>query len=157
IDAEVIGCDPPAGRTLRHRERLIERRLEPVFAGHTQIHPGKMAHRGYDDLRSERQRCDDDPRGNGAVIGAEWGAPSKVVEELAFDAVHNPFGPTRSVACRETPTILPVALEIHRIANRVLLLHRGCLAAVLKIVAAVLLHEGVPDAAKVDPHVRELM
>ena len=31
IDAEVIRRDPPAGRAALHRERLIERRLEPVF------------------------------------------------------------------------------------------------------------------------------
>jgi hypothetical protein len=34
IDAEVIRGDPPGGRTLVHRKRLIERRLEPVFGGH---------------------------------------------------------------------------------------------------------------------------
>src|SRR5262249_26872279 len=95
--------------------------------------------------------------GNGAVIGTEWSSPSQVVEELAFDAVHNSPGPPGSVACRETPAVLPVALEIHRISNRVLLLHVGRVAAVLEVVTVVLLHEGVTDAAKVDPHVRKLV
>src|SRR5262249_46657640 len=65
--------------------------------------------------------------------------------------------PTGSVACREPPTVAPVAHEIHRIANRVLLLDKGSLSAVFKIVAAMLTHERVAQVTKVDPHVGELM
>jgi len=121
------------------------------------MHSGKIAHSGYDNLRSERQGGDGDPGSNGAVIGTEWGAASKVLEELAFDAVDDSFGPSGSVACRESSAVFPVAFEIHRIANRVLLVQEGRLAAVLKVVTAVLFHEGVTDAAEVDPHVRKLM
>ena len=50
-----------------------------------------------------------------------------------------------------------VADEIPWIADRVFLLHERRLPAVLEVVAAVRPHEFVANAAKVDPHVRELM
>src|SRR4029453_736580 len=37
IDAEVVRGDPPAGRAVVHRKRLVERRLEPGGGGHTQV------------------------------------------------------------------------------------------------------------------------
>src|SRR6516165_12301894 len=37
IDPEVIGSDPPAGRAAIHRERLIERGLEPILRRHPQV------------------------------------------------------------------------------------------------------------------------
>src|SRR4030095_4964544 len=43
------------------------------------------------------------------------------------------------------------------IADRVFLLNKRRLPAVFEVVAAVRPHEFVADAAKVDPHVRELM
>src|SRR4030095_15926750 len=43
------------------------------------------------------------------------------------------------------------------IADRILLLHKRRLPAVLEVVAAVRPHEFVANAAKVDPHMRELM
>src|SRR5262249_41479444 len=81
----------------------------------------------------------------------------EVIEELAIDAAHGPLPGTGSVARGETPTILPVPCEVHRIPNRVFLLDERRLAAVLEVVRPVLPHEGVADAAKVYPHVRQLM
>ena len=44
-----------------------------------------------------------------------------------------------------------------RVAPRVLALNFGGAPAVLEIVAALLAHEAIPDAAKIDPCVRELV
>src|SRR4030095_9004374 len=110
-----------------------------------------------DDFRSERERGDHDPRGDGAVVWTEWSASSDVVEELAFAPVDHPPSPTRPVACREAPTVFAVADEIPGIADRVFLLHKRRLPAVLKVVAGVCTHELVANAAKVDPHMRELV
>ena len=78
-----------------------------------------------------------DPRRDSAVVGTEWGASSDIVEKLAFDAVDHPLRPTGPVACRESPTVFAVADEIHGIADRVFLLHKRRLPAVLEVVAAV--------------------
>src|SRR4030095_8942237 len=43
------------------------------------------------------------------------------------------------------------------VGDRVLLLNKGCLSAVLEVVAAMLAHERVADATEVDPQVRKLM
>src|SRR4030095_16464768 len=157
IDAEVMRRDPPTRRAIRHGKRLIERRLEPILPGHPQVHSGKVPDGRDDDFRSKRERGDDDPRGDSAVVWTEWGASSDVIEELAFDAVDYTLPPTRSVACRKAPTVFAVADEIPGIADRVFLLHKRRLPAVLEVVAAVRPHEFVANAAKVDPHMRELM
>src|SRR4029450_13197559 len=129
IDAEVTRRDPPTRWAIRHGKRLIERRLEPIFRGHPQVHSGKIPHRRDDDFRSKRERGDDDPRGNSSVVWTEWGAPGDVVEELAFVAVDDTLLPTGSVACREAPTMFAVADEIPGIPDRVFLLHQRRLPA----------------------------
>src|SRR6185369_11673920 len=55
IDSKVIGRDPPASRTILDNKRLIERRLEPVFRRHSQVHLRKMPYGRDDDFRSKRQ------------------------------------------------------------------------------------------------------
>src|SRR4029077_5481546 len=157
IDAEVTRRDPPTRRAIRHGKRLIERRLEPVFRGHPQVHSGKVPHGRDHDFRSKRERGDDDPRGDSAVVWPEWGASSDVIEKLVFDAADNTLCPTGSVGCRESPTVFAVPHEIPGIANRVFLLHKRRLTAVLEVVAAMRSHEFVANAAKIDPHMRELM
>ena len=138
VDPEVVRRNPPAGRAIVHRERRVERGLEPVPGRHPQVHPGEMAHRRDDDLRSEGERGDHDPRGDGTVVRAERGAARDVIEELALDAVDRALGPARAVAGREPPAVLAVAREAQRIADRVLLLDEGRLPAVFEIVGATL-------------------
>src|SRR5208283_2385334 len=138
------------------RIRLIERRLEPVSFRHAQIHSCKVADRRDNDLRYEWQRSDHYPRCDRAVVGTERGAASDVIVELPLDAIDHSLAPTGPVTCREPTTVLPVADEILRIANRILLLHKRCLPGVLEIVGPVVTHVGVPYASKVNPHVRQL-
>src|SRR4029450_6930969 len=133
IDAEVTRRDPPTRWAIRHGKRLIERRLEPVFRGHPQVHSGKVSHGRNDDFRSKRERSDDDPRGDSAVVGPEWGASSDVIEKLAFDTADNTLCPTGSVGCRESPTVFAVTDEIPGIADRVFLLHKRRLTAILEV------------------------
>src|SRR4051812_40636653 len=112
-----------------------------------------MAHRRDDDLRREGERGEGHPRGDGAVVGTERGAPRDVVEELALDAVDHAPAPAGAVAGREPPAVRAVSGEAPRIADRVLLLDEGRLPAVLEVVAAARPHEVIADAAKVDPQV----
>ena len=63
----------------------------------------------------------------------------------------------RAVARRQAPAVRAVALEALGIADRVLALHQRRAPAVLEVVDAVAAHEGVLDAAQVDPHVRVLV
>src|SRR5262249_25054275 len=93
----------------------------------------------------------------GAVVRAERGAAGGVVEEFPLYPVHDSLDPARAVAGREPPAVLPVAGELQRVVDRVRLLHEGRLPAVLEVVTAVVMHEGVAEAAEVDPQVRELM
>src|SRR5262249_61671518 len=109
VDAEVVRRDPPAGRAVLDGEGLVERRLEPVGPGHPQVQRREVANRRDDDLRGERQRGDHDPRGDGAVVRAERGAPGVIVEELALDPAHDALHPAGAVAGREPPAMLAVA------------------------------------------------
>ena len=83
--------------------------------------------------------------------------PRDVVEEAALDAVDDEHGRPRPFARGDAPAVLAVALELPRIADPVLLMSVGRAAAVLEVVAVLCPHEGVPDAAEVDPDVRELV
>src|SRR3954454_15178780 len=104
-----------------------------------------MPDRRDDDFRGEGERGDGDPRGDGAVVGAERGPARDIVEELALDAVHDALAPAGAVAGREPPAVLAVSREVHRIADRVLLLDEGRLPAILEIVAAARPHKVVAD------------
>src|SRR6476646_7624037 len=131
IDAKVVRRDPPTGRNIRHRKRLVEGWLEPVFPCHSQVHSREVRHRGNDDLRRKRYRRDHDPWGYSAVVWPEWGASSDVIEEIAFDAIDLALRPTRPVASSESPAMLAVADEVERIPGRIFLLHKRGLPAVL--------------------------
>src|SRR4029077_1389297 len=114
-DAEVVGCDPPAGRAVLHGEGLVEGRLEPIRGGHAEVQPGEVAGSRDDDFRRKRQRGDDDPRSNGAVVNAERSAARDIIIELPLHPVHPPLDPAWTVAGREAPAMLPVALELERV------------------------------------------
>src|SRR5690606_40748174 len=63
----------------------------------------------------------------------------------------------RPLAGAETPAVLVVAGVAARVDAGVGALHVHGAAAVLEVVAALLAHEAVADAAEVDPGVRELV
>ena len=157
VHAEVVWGDPPSGRAVFHGEGLVERRLEAVGLRHTQLQRGQVPDSGDHDLRGERQRGDHNPRSDCAVVGAVGRPAGDVFVELPLDLVHRSLHPARAITGREPPTVLPVALELQRVPDGVLLLHKGRLPTVLEVVGAVLAHEGVADAAEIDPQVRELM
>src|SRR5262249_56193931 len=119
--------------------------------------PARWRTVGNDDLRGERQRGDHDPRGDGTVVRAERGATGVVVEELPLYPVHDPLHPAGAVAGRQSPAVLPVAGELQRVMDRVGLVHESRLPAVLEVVAPVVVHEGVTEAAEVNPQVRGLL
>src|SRR5581483_1801254 len=87
----------------------------------------------------------------------ERSATGDVVEELPLLSVYDPLHPSRAIARRKPPAVFTVADPLHRVVHRIRLLHEGRLPAVLEVVAAVFAHEGVTEAAEVDPQVRELV
>src|SRR5262249_50948542 len=62
-----------------------------------------------------------------------------------------------TIRCGQAPAALAVSLEFVGIALGVLALDQRRAPAVLKVVAALLAHEAVADAAKIDPRVRVLV
>ena len=109
------------------------------------------------DLRRERQRRHRRPRRDGAVVRPVREAARLVVVEATLDAIDPVRGGTGAVARGDPPAVFAVSLEVVRVADRILLLHQGRTAAVLEVVDAPLAHEGVLDAPKVNPDVRQLM
>src|SRR6202040_1888048 len=63
----------------------------------------------------------------------------------------------RAVTGSQAPAVLVVTGEPERVAPRVFALDDGRAPAVLEVVAAFLAHEAIPDAAQIDPGVRELV
>lgn len=116
-----------------------------------------MRDRRQHDLRGERQRRDHRPGSDRAVVGAVGDPPGAVVEEPPFDAIELADDLARSVTRGDPPAELPILRVAAGVADPVLLLHEGGAPAVLEIIDPLLAHERVLDAAKIDPHVGELM
>src|SRR5262245_46732299 len=157
VDAEMVGRDPPAGRAVRHRVRRVERRLEAVSLRRAEIELRHGAEGGNHDLRCERQRGDDHPRRQRAVVGTVGRTAGAVPIELALDPVHPPGLEAGPVTRGDAPAVLAVAGELERILPRILLMDVGRPPAVLEVIAPVVAHELVLDAAEIDPEMRELV
>src|SRR6185437_7671403 len=84
-------------------------------------------------------------------------AARQVVVECALDAVDLPHGRARSGAGGNAPAMLAIAGPVPRILDAVLLVDVGGPTTVLKVVDALLTHQGVLNAAEVDPDVRKLV
>src|SRR6202050_4610917 len=84
-------------------------------------------------------------------------ASSHVTEELALDGDHFNRVGAGAVARGYSPAIAAIAGEPERVAHCILLLYISRPTAVLKIVDAFGAHERVLDAAKINPHMRELV
>ena len=116
-----------------------------------------MLQGGKHDLGRKWQRCDDGPWRQRAIIRTVRHASSDVSKEAPRDSSDPARRRSRAVARGDAPSVLTVVAEALRIANAVLLVHIGRATAVLKVVKRLSAHEGILDAAKVNPHVRELM
>src|SRR5262245_27961304 len=138
-------------------EGRIERCLEAVLVDASELPAHEVRDRRQDDLRREWERGDHGPGSNRAVVGAIRHAAREVVEKPPLDSVDRELELPRSVARSETPAEFTVVREAARIADGILLLHLGCTPAVLEIVDPVFPHEGVLDAAEIDPHMGKLV
>src|SRR5690606_11180222 len=119
----------------------------------------ERANRRNDDLGRDCDRGNRGRRCNRAVVDdlRRGRAPWVVREEAALLVVEDLYRVRRSVAGAESPDLAVVAAPAHRISTRIFALRIRGTAAVLEVVDALLPHEGILDAAKVDPHVRVLM
>ncbi len=136
----------------------VEGGFEAVRVGLRQLDLVKVVvDRGQHDLGGERQRTHHRPGRDGAVVGSVWHASSQVTEELALDAAYFDRIGSGTVARCDSPTPRAIARELERIVYRVSLLHIGSATAVLEVVDSFGAHEGVLNAAKVYPDMRELV
>src|SRR5687768_5300742 len=116
-----------------------------------------MADGRDDDFRRERQRRDDHPRCDSAIVWAKRRPAGHVAVKLPVHAANDARDPARTISGGEAPTMLTVALKASWVPDRVLLLHKRCVPAVFEVVAFPLAHERVANATEVDPEVRELV
>ena len=95
---------------------------------------------------------------HGAIVPSSGpnGTPARVVEEAPLDAVDRSRRP-RPVARREPPAQFAVVGKATGFRIAYSLLDIGGPPAVLEVVDPLVAHEGVLDAAEVDPDVRELV
>src|SRR5450756_1654020 len=136
----------------------IEGRFEAVTARLCQFKVmDTVIEHGQHDLGREWQRRRHGPRRDSAVVGSERYATPHVIEELALDPGHVDGVRTGTFARGQSPAMPAVVRELERVVDGVLTLHVGRAPAVLEIVDALGTHEGVLDAAKVDPGVGELV
>src|SRR5688572_9601326 len=78
-------------------------------------------------------------------------------KEAACDSAHSPCCRTRAVTGGDAPGVLAIAAKAFGVSHRVALVDIGGATAVLEVVARLPPHEGILDAAEVNPQVGELM
>ena len=97
------------------------------------------------------------PRGQRTVIGSIGNAASEIIEKTAFDALKlEGFWPRPFAGC-DPPAMFAIASELARIFDGVALLNISGAPAVLEVIDALVTHERVLDAAKIDPDVGKLV
>src|SRR5580704_4821713 len=129
----------------------IECRFESIRISLAQAQFGKVMNRRQDNLWRKRERCHNSPWRQCTVIGAVWRASGYVVKKLSRNSLHLYLCGTRSLARRQSPGDLAIALEFQWVLDCVRLLDERRAAAILKVVAALLTHEVVLNAPKVYP------
>ena len=102
------------------RKRRIETADEPILAFDLWVHHGTVLQGRKHDLRSERQRRDDGPRSQRAVIRTIRHASREIPMEAPCDAFYSTCRWPRAVTRRDAPGVLAIATEALRISNGVL-------------------------------------
>ena len=122
--------------------------------------PDSVTHlaRGVErDVRRERQRCKRRPAGEGPIVRSVRHAARRIAEQAPRLAGHAGQLVARAITRRQAPAVFVVTGEFVRVALRVFALDKRRAPAVLEVVAALLAHEAILDAAKIDPRMRELV
>ena len=155
VEPEVAGGNPctPAGIG----ERRVETARQATFGQHLRIalQHGARCAQGY--LGRKRQRRQRRPSGQGAVIRPVRYATRGIAEQTSPLAAYARHVVACAVTGGQPPAVSVVAGEFVWIAFCVFALDQCRAPAVLEIVATLLAHEAVLDAAKIDPRVRELV
>src|SRR5690606_27679415 len=103
------------------------------------------------------QGGEDGPGRDGPVIGAVRDPAGVVAEEVPLATLHLPFGQSRSVAGGDPPAAFAITGEALGIGDGVALLDARGRGAVGRVIAVVVGHEAVADAAQVEEAVRILV
>src|ERR1700675_2551736 len=139
------------------RERRVDSSLKAVRASHAYFNLVERLKGWNDDLRRERQRGDDSPGSDRAIIGTRGNAARHVVKKDTLDPIDQVRCRARTFARCQSPAVFAVTQELLRILYCILLLHMRGATTVLEVIRSVLTHEVVLKTAKVCPHVRELV
>ena len=150
VEAEAPRRDPVV--VVGAAQRRIEAAREQMIM--CRVGRPQRSHRSQRCLGRERQRGCRGPASERAVVGPVRRTARGVAEAavlLSCDLHHARVG---ALACGEAPCVIAIADKAVRVALRVLGLNADRAPRVLEVVAALLAHEAVADAAKVDPRVR---
>ena len=135
----------------------IETARIPIIRTHLRITLVHRTHGGQHDFGREWKRCQWRPPREGSIVRT-IGHPARCVPEQpsrAIACVRHPGG--RAITCSQAPAIFVIPDEFARVTSNVLALNEDRVPTVLEIIAALLMHERVSDATKIDPCMRELM
>src|SRR3989442_11874910 len=135
----------------------IESGLITVGIFSSQLKVIKIFNRGQNNFWGKRQRCDNRPWRQRAVVGTVRYAAGDVIVKTPVNPANPARFRSRAVAGRNSPTVLAIAFKVERISYRILLLHVRGSPAVFKIVDPFVAHELVLDSPKIDPHMRKLV
>src|SRR5438552_6933139 len=84
-------------------------------------------------------------------------AARDIAEETAIAAIDPRRPVSRTIAGRESPTILAIGFKFLRVAQSILPLDLDRAPAVLEVIASLLVHEAILKMLEVEPSVRELV
>src|SRR2546423_4592724 len=157
IKSVIAKRNPSLLLCFRIGKRRIVATLETILAGHLRKLLFEVMERWQDNLRRKWQRCDHRPGSKCAVIRPERNPASFIVIKFYSSVIDALRCGSRPIARRKSPDVLAIALEIFWIPNRVLLLCVSRSTAILEIIDCLAFHVLILNAAKVDPHVRQLV
>src|SRR2546421_5711847 len=157
IKSVIAKRNPSLLLCFRIRKRRIVATLETILAGHLRKLLVEVMKRWQHNLRRKRQRCDHRPGSKCAIIRSKGNAPPFVIVKAYRSAFDVASRGSRPVAGRDSPNMFAISLKLFWILNRVLPLCVSRSTCVLEIINRLAFHVVILNAAKVDPHVRELM
>src|ERR1700730_9484453 len=135
----------------------VESSFKTVRVGHAYFNLVEMLKCWNDDFRCKRQRGDDSPGSDRAIIGACGNAARHVIKKNTLDSIDYVSCRAGTFTRRQPPAVFAIASEPERVVYCVLLLHIRCPAGVLEVIQSMLAHKVVLDAPKVYPYMRELV
>src|ERR1700730_3286025 len=94
------------------RERRVERSLKTIGVNHAYFNMAEGLNGRNNDLRSERQRGDDSPRSDRAIVGTRGNAACYIIKKDPLNPIDQMSCRARTFARRQSPAVFAVAREL---------------------------------------------